>query len=77
MISYFQVVIFLSGYCLPNEKGPVGDVEVYYDIAKACSGAMLKWDSLVDLREVRTISSYTSCYNVVLILDRARIVRRF
>ncbi|CAH0663607.1 unnamed protein product [Chilo suppressalis] len=35
-----QVVIFLSGTCSDRDPGGVGYVDVYYDIARSCSGTV-------------------------------------
>ncbi|KAL0879485.1 hypothetical protein ABMA27_003232 [Loxostege sticticalis] len=45
-----QVVIFLSGGCSGSEVRKLGYVDIYYDIAKSCSGAVFKFDS-VNLRK--------------------------
>ncbi|KAJ8728638.1 hypothetical protein PYW07_006334 [Mythimna separata] len=38
-----QVVIFLSGFCL-SQSSPAVSEQVYYDVAKACSGAVIHFD---------------------------------
>ncbi|XP_063831737.1 hemicentin-1-like [Ostrinia nubilalis] len=45
-----QVVIFLSGSCSGSEPRTQGYADVYYDIARSCSGAVFKFDS-VNLRK--------------------------
>ncbi|XP_075981853.1 hemicentin-1-like [Anticarsia gemmatalis] len=44
-----QVVIFLTGFCLPSP--PTINAQVYYDVAKACSGTVFRLDT-PDLRQV-------------------------
>ncbi|CAB3232089.1 unnamed protein product [Arctia plantaginis] len=46
--SLSQVIIFLTGYC---KNGSRGNVEAYYDVAKACSGTVFQLNS-ADLRQV-------------------------
>ncbi|KAG6440388.1 hypothetical protein O3G_MSEX001213 [Manduca sexta] len=49
--KFSQVVIFLSGFCLASEHTSKGDLGVYYDVTRACSGSVYRFDTAGNLRQ--------------------------
>ncbi|KAF9424429.1 hypothetical protein HW555_000568 [Spodoptera exigua] len=65
-----QVMIFLSGFCSPELSPGVTD-QVYYDVAKACSGSVLLFDT-ASLRQF-SVDSFTKTWLLVVSGDSPRV----